>query len=296
MKDNDVAFIGTLLGLETDAVNSAIEDGTVGDKITALNLMGSDQVETLKTNLTKDVKETYFGELVEQAKTGELPPDLYKPIHGAVFEKTEKELAKTYEVDKGTLMEMIAKISTNGRSNDNKQLLDKITGLQEANENLVKEKDDGIAAVKTEYKGKSLSRDKADQLRSVPFDFSDVEDAKLEATKQSSHKLLNDVFDARFSLDFSDDKLVVKGKDDKILKDPVTLEPLPVLNVMKDLASELRFKLISPETGGQGGKSSGGNGNAAFTSKADFDKHCEEKKINPTSVEGLKLWKERKPQ
>jgi hypothetical protein len=70
MKENDVAYLGTLLGLETEAVNGAIEDGTIGEKITALNLMKADQVETLKTNLANDVKQTYFGELVEQAKRG----------------------------------------------------------------------------------------------------------------------------------------------------------------------------------------------------------------------------------
>ena len=101
MKENDVEFIGTLLKLEPDAVKSAVEEGTLGEKIKALNLMGGDQVEALKENLAKDVKATYFSELVEKAKKGELDQELYKPIHGAVLEKAEKDLAKTYNVEGG---------------------------------------------------------------------------------------------------------------------------------------------------------------------------------------------------
>lgn len=296
MKENDVAFLSTLLGLDTEAVNGAIEDGTVGDKIKALNLMGADQVETLKTNLTKEVKETYLGELVEQAKTGELDPDLYKPIHGAVHEKIEKDLVKTYDVEKGTLKEMIAKISKNGQSNDNGQLHQKITDLQEINERLVEEKNDAIKAAKTEYEGKVLLRDKNDQLNSLPFDFSDVEDDKLETVSASRKQILNDVFDARFELAFSEDKLVVKDKDGNIRKNGATLEPLPVSDVMKDLATELGLKLKSPESGGQGGKSSGGNGQPTFKSDAEYVQYCQDNNIHPNSAEGLKIRAEGRPQ
>jgi len=295
MKENDVAFIGTLLGLDTEAVNGAIEDGTVGEKITALNLMKGDQVETLKTNLSKDVKETYFSELVEQAKKGELDPELYKPIHGAVYEMIEKDLVKTYDVEKGALKDMIAKISNNGQSNDNEQLTQKITDLQTVNENLVKEKDEAVSEAKAEFTGKLLSRDKTDQLNALPFDFSDVEEADLEKTTATRKGLIKDVFDARYTVAFSDDKLVVKDKDGAIRKNEATLEPLPVLNVMTSLASELGLKMKSPETGGQGGSSSGGNGSVRFKNTAEFEQYCIDNKINP-NIEGVKIWEERKPQ
>lgn len=296
MKENDVEFIGTLLGLEADAVNSAIEDGTVGDKIKALNLMRGDQVETLKENLTKDVKQTYFGELVEKAKKGELDQELYKPIHGAVLEMTEKDLAKTYEVERGPLKDMVAKISNNGQSNDTEQLSQKIRDLQEVNERLVTEKEEAVTAAKTEYKGKIIMRDKAEQLNALPFDFSDVEEDKLETVSTSRKQILNDVFDARYQLDFSEDKLVVKASDGNIVKDPVTLEPLPVSGVMTNLASELGLKMKSPESGGQGGKSSGANGNTPFRSADEFAKYCDDNNLHIHSTEALKVWAERKPQ
>ena len=296
MKENDVEFIGTLLGLEADAVNGAIEDGTIGDKIKALNLMRGDQVETLKDNLTKDVKSSYFSELVEKAKTGELDQELYKPIHGAVLEKTEKDLAKTYEVERGPLKEMIAKISNNGQSNDKEQLTQKIHDLQEINERLVTEKTEAVSAAKTEYEGKVLMRDKADQLNALPLDFSDVDEEELEKVKTSRKQILNDVFDARFKLSFSDDKLVVKNGQGEIVKNPATLEPLPASDVMGSLAKELGLKLKSPESGGQGGKSSGANGNTPFKSSQEFEEYCDKKGIHIHSPEAIKIWSERRPQ
>jgi len=295
MKETDVAYFGTLLNIEAGDVEKAVEDGSLSEKVKALNLMGSEQVETLKGNLTKDVKTTYFGELVEQAKKGELDKELYDPIHGAVHEMIEKDLVKTYEVEKGTLKEMIAKISTNGQSNDNKQLQQKITDLQTVNENLVKEKDDAVSEAKTEFTGKILLRDKTDQLNALPFDFSDVEEGKLEEATTTRKGLIRDVFDARFTVAFSDDKLVVKDKDGNIRKNEATLEPLPVLDVMTSLASELGLKMKSPETGGQGGSSSGGNGKVPFKNEAEFNQYCIDNKINP-NIEGVAIWKERKPQ
>jgi len=295
MKENDVEFIGTLLSLEPDAVNSAIEDGTIGDKIKALNLMNGTQVETLKENLTKDVKTNYFGELVEKAKKGELDQDLYKPIHGAVLEMTEKDLAKTYQVERGPLKDMIAKISNNGQSNDTEQLSQKVRDLQEVNERLVLEKTEAVSAAKTEYEGRVLMRDKTDQLNALPLDFSDVDEAELDKVKTSRKQILNDVFDARFKLSFSDDKLVVKNGQGEIVKNPATLEPLPASDVMGSLARELGLKLKSPESGGQGGSSSGQNANSAFANKAAYDKYISDKGIQSTSAEGLKIWRERRP-
>jgi len=295
MKENDVEFIGTLLKLEPDAVKSAIEEGTVGEKIKALNLMGGDQVETLKENLTKDVKTTYFNELVEKAKKGELDQELYKPIHGAVLEKAEKDLAKTYNVERSNLTDMVAKISNNGQSNDNEQLVKDIADLREANQRLVSEKEEAITNVKAEYDGKLLSRDKTDHLNMVPFDFSDVDEAELGKVTAKRKQILSDVFDASYSLALSDGLTVIKDKDGKIAKDPVTLAPLTVSDVMKGLAGELGLKLKSPESGGQGGTSSGDNSTAPFASVEDFQKHCDSNGIKVNSAEAIKLWAARRP-
>jgi hypothetical protein len=98
MNEKDVAFFGTLLNETEDNVKQYIEDGTLGEKVSGLGLLNKSQVETLKSNYASEVKNGYLAELAEQAKRGEVPQDLYKPIHGAVLEKTEKALSKKYEV------------------------------------------------------------------------------------------------------------------------------------------------------------------------------------------------------
>lgn len=290
MKENDVAFLGALLNIEPQAVEEVVEGGLLSEKIKALNLMTGEQVNTLKENLTKSVKSSYFDELVEKAKKGEIEADLYKPIHGAVHEMIEKDLSKSYGIEKSTLKDMIAKISKNGQSNNNGQLEQTVKDLQAINERLVKEKDEAVTAARTEYEGKVILRDKNDQLNALPLDFSDVEEAELEQVKSSRKQILNDVFDARFKLAFSDDKLVVK-KGDEIMRNPNTLEPLQPSNVMQALAKELGMKLKSPEAGGQGGKSSG-NGSDRFSSVDDYYAFCEKKGINPTGAKGLKILQE----
>jgi hypothetical protein len=84
--------------------------------------------------------------------------------------------------------------------------------------------------------------------------------------------------------------VIVTDKEGKPLTNAATLDPLPALDVLKALASELGQKLKSSETGGQGGKSSGGKGGAGFASEAEYFAHLESNKIDMTSDEGIKLW------
>jgi hypothetical protein len=295
MKDNDVEYIGTLLNIAADDVKSAITDGTLGDKFKALELMDKSQVDTLKANLTKEVKTGHIPELVEAAKNGTLDSDLYKVIKGASLEMLEKDLSKEYKVDSYTdVKDLIAKISNKTAKPDDKlkELGEQLEALKKVNTNLVTEKDDAVKNVRIDYEGKLLVKSKNDFLNNVPFDFSDVEDDDMEKAINSRKMILGSVFDARYNLKFDGEKVVVTDKDNKPLTDAATLDPLPALDVLKSLASELGQKLTSPETGGQGGRSSGGKGGAKFNSDTEFYAHLEAKGIALTSPEGLKLWKE----
>jgi hypothetical protein len=295
MKANDVEFFSTLLNIEAENVEGAIKDGTLSDKVTALGLLNKSQVETLKTNITKEVKNGHIPELVEAAKKGDLDNDLYKVIKGAALEMLEKDLSKEYKVDSYTdVKDLIAKISNKTAKPDDKliELNEKFKALQGVNQNLVTEKDDAVKNVRLEYEGKLLNKSKNDFLNTVPFDYSDVEDSDLEKAANSRKMILGSVFDARFDLKFDGDTVVVTDKEGTALTNPATLDALPVSDVLKTLASELGQKLTSPETGGQGGRSSGGKGGAKFNSETEFYAHLEAKGISQTSDEGLKLWKE----
>lgn len=300
MEKNDVEFLGSLLNEKPEAVEQAVTDGTLGEKIKALKLMNSAEVDTLKTNLTKQVKETHITELVDEAKQGNLDKELYKVIKGATLEKTERELAKEHGIEsfEGINDLVLKAISKNkGRTDDTKvqELSQKVTELQGINTNLVKEKDTAVKDAKSEYEGKILKRDKKDIINHLPFDFSDVEQADLEKITGQRRQIVESVFDARYTLAFEGDKVVVKDKEGTLIKNTATLEPIAAFDVMKEIPVELGIKIKSSETGGQGGKSSGGNGSAMFKDYPEFLAYCTERKINQHSAEGIKLWHERGP-
>jgi hypothetical protein len=297
MNENDVTFFSTLLNVEAEEVKKAVEDGSLGEKVKALNLMDNTQVETLKENHAKEVRATYTNELVEQAKRGELPGDLYKPIKGAVHEMLEKDLSKEYGVNEfDGVKDLVAKAIANkaGQSDDKKlqEAVAKFEELQQVNERLVKEKEEGIAKANTEKDQYILNQTQAKAVSEIPFDFSDVEDSKLADHQKSTSEIVNSVFNARYELVRDGDTIAVKSRsEEKILTNPNTLAPVPVADVMKTVASELNMKLKSPETGGQGGQSSGGK-SSRFKDVDEFMEHCKNNNIVATSPEGLKLLKE----
>ena len=298
MKENDVTYFSTLLNIDAEAVKGAAEDGSLGEKITALGMTSKADVEELKTNLTQQVRNTYLSELEESAKKGELPQELYKPINGAVLEKQEKKLAKEYGVTEyDGFDDLVAKaIKNTAKPDDTKaqELLEKIGKLQEANTNLVAEKEDAVKAVKEEFNQKSLSRELTDYINRVPFDFSDVEEKDLDSVTAERREILKSVFESQNKLAYNDDKITV-FQDDKPLLVEHTLAPVPISDVLRKTASKLGMKLKSPDTGGQGGSSSGGNGSATFKDVEEYNALCKAKGIGSTSAEGLKIWAERKP-
>ncbi len=295
METKDVTYFSTLLSIKAEEVEGAITDGSLGEKVTALGLLGKDQVETLKTNYSKEVKTTYLTELVDNAKKGDLDEELYKVIKGATYEMLEKDLSKEYGVVKyDGVKDLVSKVikDKTGQSNDKalQELTETHEALKKVNIKLVEEKEEAVADAKTDYEGKLLKREQKDVTNEVPFDYSDVKDEELEKFKSSRKEIVNTVFNARYSLVFDGDKTVVHDKEGGLLKNGTTLEPLDALDVMKSLASELGMKLVSPESGGQGGRSSGGKGGTTFATQEEFEDHLKSKDIAPTSKEGIDLF------
>lgn len=301
MEKNDVEFFGTLLNTKPEDVEQAITDGTLGEKIKSLKLMNTAEVETLKTNLSKEVKENHITELVEEAKNGSLNKDLYKVIKGSTLEMTEKDLAKEHGITEfDGINDLVQKaISKNkGQTDDTKvlELSQKITDLQGINTKLVKDKEQAVKEAETKANNMVLSRDKRDLVNGVPFDFAGVEQTDLEKVSGQRRQIVESVFDARYSLAFDGNNVVVQDKEGNIIKNPATLDPIPASDVINLIPVELGIKIKSPEAGGQGGSSSGGNGSAPFKDGQEFEAYCAERGINRHSAEGIKLWAERRPQ
>jgi hypothetical protein len=155
----------------------------------------------------------------------------------------------------------------------------------------LKEKEEAESRIRGEFESQIMSRDMGDHLNKVPFDFSDVDDDKLEEVAKIRTRTLKSVFDTTYKAEYVDGKIVVKDFDGNVLKNQATLEPVPVSDVLNTLAKELGLNLKSPESGGQGGSSSGKNG-SRFKDVAEFQDHCAANNIVPTSAEGLALLKD----
>ena len=300
MKENDVEFLGSLLNEKPEAVEQAVTDGTLSEKIKALKLMRSDEVDTLKTNLTKQVKENHISELVEAAKAGEIDKTLYGIIKGSVVEKTERNLAKEYGVTEfDGINDLVSKaISKNkGQADDTQvqELNQKVLDLQGINKELVSEKDTAVTAAEKRANDMVLQRDKRDLVHGVPFDFSDVEQADLEKKTAQRRQIVESVFDARYDLAFEGDKVVVKDKEGNIQKNQATLDPVPPSDVMNTIPVDLGIKIKGPEGGGQGGSSSTSKGDAPFKDVEEFNAYCNERGILSTGAEGVAIWAKRKP-
>jgi len=160
--------------------------------------------------------------------------------------------------------------------------------LKEANTKLVTEKDDAVKDAETKFQGQIMTRDMDKYYDDIPFDLADVEEDKLKETKAIRKRTLKSVFETTYSTELVEGKIIVKDKQGDVIKTKATLEPVPVSDVLVGLAKDLGQKLTSPESGGQGGSSSGQKG-SRFKDQDEFEKYCAGKGILTTSAEGLKI-------
>jgi len=166
----------------------------------------------------------------------------------------------------------------------------KLDELKAANVRLLEEKDNAVKSVEQKYRDLNLNKSKSILLNSVPFDFSDLKPEEVEASRAKTQNLLKGVFDAEYSLDFdtNGNEVVKKGND--IIKNEATREPVPAKDVLISLAKEYGMRLISPDSGGQGGKSSAGSNPGKYSTIEEFEDDMKKKGISTTSSEYVKSW------
>lgn len=299
MKDNDVAYISEQFGIEKSIVEASVNDGTLSqrikDSLSAKVVYDKPAFDSFKKNYEADVKTSYFNELVEKAKVGDIPQDLYKPIKGSTFQQLERDLSKKFDIQEFKNVEdliekAITKTSANGKQQPE---LDKlINDLRQANIKLKEEKENAVMTVQNEYKSKFLNTEMNQVLEQIPFDFTDAKADEIADKKQNVQTILKSVFNGEYKLDTDSQgrTIVLKGAD--VLKNQATLEPLPLKDVLTNLANKFNLKLTSPDTGGQGGKSSGSKSNASFTDVEGFRAYCVANNLHPHSPEALKIWKD----
>jgi hypothetical protein len=297
MKENDVAAISEQFGLEKEIVEASISDGTLGqrikDSLKNKVIYAPEEFDKFKSNHAAEVTNSYYADLVEKAKKGDLPQELYAPIKGSAYQQLERELSKKYGVENyKDINDLVDKLKSSANKNTDETLISELNELKSINAQLAKDKDDAVKTVEEKYRTAALQKEQSELLSRVPFDFSGVKADELDTTKQKTQTLLKSVFDANYSLSYNDagKVIVIKKEDGQTLKNAATLEPISAAEVMVNLAKEYNLKLTSPDSGGQGGQSSARN-NAAFTDAESFYKYCEANKINPHSPEGIALWR-----
>lgn len=285
MKDNDVAQISEQFGLDQEIVKQSAEDGTLGARIKdVLNgkvIYSKDDFDTFKKNYAAEITDSYFSDLVEKAKQGDVPQDLYKPIKGASYQQLERTLSKKYGIeDFSDVEDLIEKVksSASGNTDESQRLIEE---LRQANTKLQEEKENAISTVREEFKFKMLSRDTESLLNEIPFDTDDP---------KRTQSLLKGVFNGEYKLDYQDDKLVVL-KGDEVVKDEATRAPVSPKSVMIKLATDYGLKLKSPDTGGQGGNSSR-HSTGSYESVEQFKADMESKGISTTDPEYYKAYKQ----
>jgi len=297
MKDNDVASIAKQFNLDKEIVEASVEDGTlsqrIADSMKGKKVYTDEEFNSFKTNFQSEVINTYFNDLVEKAKKGDLPQDLYKPVKGAAYQQLERELSEAYGVkefqDVKDLVEKAVKSSANTSGGD-EELKRQIDALKQANLSLKQEKENAVNEVETKYKKDALTREQKTLLDSIPFDFSGFKSDELEAAKERQQTLLKGVFDQSYSLDYINGQVVVK-RGEEIVKNEATLDPVPASNVFVNLAKEYNLKLKSPDTGGQGGTSSR-NSAGQYGSIEDFYADMKSKGIEQSDPKFVEAWKE----
>ena len=298
MKDNDVAQISEQFGLTKEIVEASVTDGTLGtrikDSLSKKVIYDPDKFEAFKKNHAAEVVNSYYNDLVEKAKKGDVPQDLYVPIKGATLQQKEREWSKKFNVetykDIDDLIEQVVKTSANGKTKP--EIEQQINELKNANLKLKEEKENAVKLVQDEYKGKFLNNEMSITLDQIPFDFTDAKADEIATKKQKVQTILKSVFNQEYKLDTDSQgrTIVLKGSD--VLKNNATLEPLPVKDVLISLAKEFNLKLTSPDIGGQGGTGSR-NSSDAKLSPEEFRAYCTANNIPNGSAESMKIWKER---
>jgi hypothetical protein len=296
MIEQDVTQLSGLLKIDKDIIVASEKDGTLSTRISdALkkNFTDNSNLETFKKNFRDQARLEYFSELVDGAKKGDIPQELYKPVKGSALQQKEREISKAYNITDFSgfddLIEKVSKVKTTATGNDS-ELVKKIEDLKAANLALKQDKENAVKDVESKFKSQFLSKEKLDLISKVPFDFSDVKAEELNNKRQKTWNILESVFDKEFKLDYDDKQRLVVLKNGEVIKNPATLDPKPVSDVMVELAKDYNLKLSSPEKGGQGGSSSSQSG-TTFADYEAFESYCKGRQISPTSSEAVKLWK-----
>jgi len=267
LNENIVGNLSSLFNVDKDVVTKALTetdaDGSFIESFKETNVIKSKtDFETFQNNLVQETKNNHILELKEKAKNKDLPQELYSFFKGNVTEELERKLSKAAGITEFENYEDLVNkvIASKGTDETVKQQLKE---LQERNQSLQTEKDSALSEAQKRFNDQLINFDKSTVFNSIKLDYEDE-------AKPKQLQLLKSQVDSNFKYIRENDKTIVTDLQGNVLKDPNTLEPLTLKDVVLNVAKDYDFKLKSPESGGQGGSSSQGNNSANGISWDDY--------------------------
>lgn len=267
------AVIETLNNKEgDDSILNAFKDSFV--------IKPKEEYNSFITNYRKDVESEFLGNLKEKAKKKELDQELYSFFKGNVAEELERKVSKVFDVsDYDNLDDLLNKIKS--KKLDETKLKTEFEELQKINQKLVEEKTVIKKEAETNFNKQLISIDRKLALDSLQLNY-----PKDIASKRKM--LLESQVDSLYNFERDGNRTIVTDKNGNIQKNPNTLEPLTINDVLVHVANEFDFEIKSPESGGQGGSSSQQSINSSMT----FDEYREGKNVKAFTAEADKLYLE----
>lgn len=223
-----------------------------------------DKAKTGRTVFTADeftrFKENHRGEvtaeMVTLAKSQKLPKELYDVVKGSVLEQTERDAAKKHGITKweshDDLIEQIR--SKAGNSTEAEKRLNALQAehdqLKAVNQRLAQEKEEAAGLASKEVHKLKIATAKESAISGVTFDV-----AEDKVVNQQG--ILRSLVESKYDFAVVNDKIVALEKGtDKPVKNPVTLDAVPISELYIQVAKDYALPLKSPEQGGRGTGSS----------------------------------------
>jgi len=295
--DKSVEALSSLLGIESEILKASLKDDTLDSRIADFKakqkILPVSDFEKLSSNLQREAVTKYQAELADKIKSGDIEPELYKPMKGKVLEMEEKKLAKKYGImDYDNLEDLIDKVKTTSGGNADSELTKKIEDLKKVNKLLEEKAQEAERNSDKKIKDTLLGIHKEKILNSLPFDAGTATGKEADEVKANASTILTSLFDRDYTLEIENGNVYVKDKTGAVLKDSATLDPLSPDVVYMSIAKKFGIQMKSPEAGGLGGRSSANSNHGVWTKEAYLKEVEKAKDTNEVAMIRRKYKKE----
>jgi len=279
--EKNVKVLASLLNVEEEAVNTALESDALGELVDKFKK--DNQIFNLE-DFAK-LKDNFRREVIENLTEDDIPKEFKNKAVGWKLEALEKELKGEYgyEGNYENLKDLVKNIVEQAKTNkDDSEVLQENQILKEKIVAIEKEKDAAIKSVKEKFDEQLMTHDFTSALNKLGLDY---EGDALNKQKE----LLAMSFQGAYKLKRKGERTVMVDQDGKELVDN-KLDPIPLEEGLTAFAKSYGFQLKEGDHGGHGGSSSKDTkGNLAGISWSEL---LEQRGVKKNTEEADELYKE----